>query len=176
MNKADAPIVHRAARAQDFFSVYAIYMHADVVPFLGFDPMPADAFAAVFDALVAGGGFHIAEIDGEVVGFYRVRHHEGRAAHVAYLGTLAVAPGRTGHGIGRRMIEELTARLRDEGIVRVELMVEADNARAIALYERLGFVHEGRLRAAYRRSADAHYTDELLMAKLLAPIVPAAQT
>lgn len=35
-----AMTAHRLATAEDLEAVHAIYMHEDVVPFLGFDPMP----------------------------------------------------------------------------------------------------------------------------------------
>jgi len=58
-------------------------------------------------------------------------------------------------------------RLRAEGVRRLELMLEADNPRALRFYEKQGFEFEGRLRAAYRRSHEDHDVDELLMARLL---------
>ena len=50
-----------------------------------------------------------------------------------------------GRGIGRQLGEAVIAALRRQGeIARVDLEVRADNAPAIRLYERLGFVLEGR--------------------------------
>jgi RimJ/RimL family protein N-acetyltransferase len=159
--------MRRLVTPADFDRVYDIYMHDAVVSFLGFDPMPRDAFAKVFDPLVESGCFYVFEIEGRVQGFYQVQRHLGRAAHVAYLGTLAVAPEVKGSGIAAAMIEDVITRLRSAGITRVELTVEADNPRAIAFYERLGFVHEGTQRAAYKRASDEAYVDELMYGLLL---------
>lgn len=159
--------MRRLVTPADFDRVYHIYMHEAVVPFLGFDPMPQDAFAKVFDPLLESGCFFVFEIKGRIQGFYQVQRHLGRAAHVAYLGTLAVAPEVQGQGIASAMMEEALARLRSAGITRVELAVEADNPRAIAFYERLGFVHEGTQRAAYKRAGDDAFVDELLYGLLL---------
>ena len=74
----------------------------------------------------------------------KVQRHLGRAAHVAYTGTLAVAPQAKGNGLARRMMQDALDRLAASGIRRVELSVEADNPRAIAFYQRFGFVHEER--------------------------------
>ena len=60
------------------------------------------------------------------------------------------------------MMQDAISRLWQAGITRIELTVEADNPRAIALYERLGFVHEGTQRAAYKRASDSGYVDELM--------------
>ena len=58
-------------------------------------------------------------------------------------------------------------RLAASGIRRVELSVEADNPRAIAFYQRFGFVHEGTQRAAYKRAGEDGYVDELMYGLLL---------
>jgi putative acetyltransferase len=50
------------------------------------------------------------------------------------------------------------------GLLRIELTVWADNARAIRLYEKYGFALEGRLRAYGFR--DGRYVDALGMARL----------
>lgn len=159
--------MRRLATPRDFDRVYDIYMHDKVVPFLGFDPMPREQFGKVFDPLFESGCFYVYEVDGQVQGFYKVQRHIGRAAHVAYLGTLAVAPEVQGSGIAWAMMRDAIDRLRNAGILRVELTVEADNPRAIAFYERFGFAFEGTQRAAYKRLADNGYVDELMYGLLL---------
>ncbi len=53
--------------------------------------------------------------------------------------TVAVRPDRQGEGIARRLLEDLLAVVEDEGTTHTLLEVRADNAAALALYERLGF-------------------------------------
>lgn len=168
--------MNRLAQATDVEAVHRIYMHDEVVPFLGVEPMSLAAFQPVFDGLLAGGGFHVVEHAGVVQGFYRVQRHAGRAGHTAYLGTLAVSPGAKGTGFAAAMMNEAIHRLATEGVLRVELMLEADNPRAMAFYRKLGFEYEGTLRAAYKRAAQAHYVDEILMARLLTPLPRLAST
>ena len=91
--------MRRLAIPADQQRVYDIYMHPDVVPYLGFDPMPREAFGKVFEPLFESGSFYVFEEHGQVQGFYKVQRHLGRAAHVAYLGTLAVAPQAKGSGL-----------------------------------------------------------------------------
>ena len=67
-------------------------MHNDVIPYLGFDPMPRPDFVKVLRDLVASQSFYIVEHSARVQGFYRTSRYEGRERHVAYLGTFAVAP------------------------------------------------------------------------------------
>jgi ribosomal protein S18 acetylase RimI-like enzyme len=58
---------------------------------------------------------------------------------VQYLAHLGVLPALRGSGIGRALIAELARRGAEQGRHRLELDVAADNPRAQALYERLGF-------------------------------------
>jgi len=84
--------------------------------------------------------------------------------HGGMLG-VAVLDAYRGRGLGARLMRSVLAAARSRGLVRVALQVRADNARAIALYERLGFRHEGRLRRNLR--VDGVDYDSLLMAILL---------
>jgi RimJ/RimL family protein N-acetyltransferase len=159
--------MRRLATTADFDSVFAIYMHESVIPYLGVDPMGRGEFAAVFEALLATRRFYVVEVDGRVQGFYKALRQEGRAAHVAYLGTIAVDPAAHGSGLARRMLEEAIDILKQEGIIRVQLTLEADNPRAARFYQKLGFEPEGRLRAGYKRAGEDGYVDQILMARLL---------
>ena len=60
--------------------------------------------------------------------------------------------------------EGLVAADRWAQVLRMELQVYADNARAIALYESLGFVREGLHRGYALR--DGAYVDSLSMARM----------
>lgn len=160
--------MRRLALQDDRDWVYAVYMHPAVIPYLGHDAMPMDAFRAVYDELLSSGHFFVYEHQHARVGFYRVLHHTGRARHVAMLSTLALDPAHHGRGLARVMLDDAIQRLQADGVRRVELTVEADNPRAIAFYQGLGFEQEGVMRAAYRRDGDDHDIDEIVMARLLA--------
>ena len=147
--------------------MHAIYTHPEVVPYLGYDPMPLADFDPVFAGLLASGAFYVVPRDGEVRGFYRENRQKGRSRHVVTLETLAIAPSEKGTGFAAAMIGEAIDLMRADGVLRVELMVEADNARGIAFYRKLGFEQEGRLRAAYKRANQPDYVDEILMARLI---------
>ena len=162
------PQLRRLATPHDLSAVYDIYMHPEVVPYLGIDPVPIAEFEPVFATLVATGTFYVVARDGVVLGFYRENRQKGRSRHVVTLETLAIAPSARGSGFATAMIGEAIELLRADGVLRVELMVEADNARGIAFYRKLGFEPEGRLRAAYKRANQPEYVDEILMARLLA--------
>lgn len=87
-----------------------------------------------------------------------------RRKHVTGLG-ISVAAAWQGKGVG----DELMRRLLEwadnwAGYLRIELTVYTDNARAIALYRKHGFVDEGISRAHALR--DGLYVDSLIMARL----------
>jgi len=165
------PLLRRLATADDLRAVHAIYMHPEVVPYLGIDPVSLEAFEPYFAGLLASGAFFVVPRDGEVLGFYRVNRQPGRSRHVAILTTLAIAPSEKGSGLAAAMIEEAIELLRTQGVLRVELTLEADNQRALSFYRKLGFEQEGRLKKAYKRADQPDYLDELLMARVFEPRV-----
>ena len=87
-----------------------------------------------------------------------------------------MGPAKQGQGLAKKIIEQVIRILRADGVPLVELMPEADNLRARAFYQKLGLEHEGRLRAAYKRGNEDVYVDELLMLRLLAPLLQARLT
>ena len=159
--------MRRLAAPQDLEAVFAIYMHERVVPFLGYDPMPLADFRPIFEELVASRSFHVYEVDGRVAGFYRATRYPGRVRHVACLATLAVDPALHGRGIARAMVLDAIERLRAEGVKRIELYAEADNAAGLRFYRKLGFEREGVLRRFYKRAGEADYVDDHLLALLI---------
>ncbi|MES2935568.1 MAG: GNAT family N-acetyltransferase [Pseudomonadota bacterium] len=82
--------------------------------------------------------------EGRVVGWCDIAASQRPVfTHAGTLGMGIVAPHR-GRGLGRTLLEATIAKARATGIERIELTVREKNARAIALYEKMGFVHEGR--------------------------------
>lgn len=66
-----------------------------------------------------------------------------RGSRSARLSSLAVAPARTGTGLGRRLLEAAEADARAHGCDRLRLEVRADNGGGIRLYERGGYARTG---------------------------------
>jgi RimJ/RimL family protein N-acetyltransferase len=125
-----------------------------------------EAGRAFVEHVIAGGGVHLVALDasGAVVGWCDIerRRREG-FRHVGRLG-IGMVPEVRGRGLGRRLMMEGIDAARRQGMERIELEVFASNTRAIALYESLGFRHEGRKRHA--RKLDGAYDDDVLMALL----------
>ncbi len=90
-------------------------------------------------------------VDGEIVGTLTFGARDRtRLRHVGEFG-MSVRKAHWGRGIGSALVAELIRWARDGGIIRkINLRVRSDNERAIALYERHGFVREGTLRRDMR--------------------------
>jgi putative acetyltransferase len=106
----------------------------------------------------------VAVIDGKAIGSIGLTRYENRRAHVGYIG-MAVHDAYAGRGAGAAMMQAVVD-LADDwlNLKRLELSVYADNARAIALYERFGFEREGLYRAYAWRAGE--YVDSIPMARL----------
>ena len=155
----------RTARAADEQALFPIYTHELVERFLTFDGVDAQRFGEIFRSLLESGDFFVYEIDGAIAGFCKATRLPGRSSHVAHLGPLAVSPQFRGRGHAAAMLTEVLARLERNGVLRFELLAEADNPRGIAFYRKLGFEREGVQRKAYKRAAESDYVDEVMMVK-----------
>jgi len=101
----------------------------------------------------------------ELLGELSVRGLSNRRAvqHVATLGMSVRADAR-GQGVGGALLEAAVEWATEHEFTRIELYVYARNAPAIALYEKHGFVTEGR-RKHFIRSGD-EFLDDLVMARV----------
>ncbi len=109
----------------------------------------------------------VVEADGEIVGSLHCTPHPSpimapMVAHVVEIG-LSLLPEWRGKGIGPELMKRGIDWAKQTGIIRrIELEVFVYNEKAIRIYERLGFEHEGRRRKAYFRAGE--YLDTLRMA------------
>ena len=130
------------------------------------DAPPLEAWRAFVARVIGDGGVVLVAVDaaGEVVGWCDLQRRalEG-FRHVGRLG-IGMLPEVRGRGLGRRLMQAALTAARERGMERIELEVFASNTRAIALYERLGFVREGLKRRV--RKLDGRYDDDVLMALL----------
>ncbi|GCE07038.1 GNAT family N-acetyltransferase [Dictyobacter aurantiacus] len=88
----------------------------------------------------------VAEIAGEIAG--TLTFNAGKRPRVRHAGEFGISIARKywNLGIGGRMLTYLIDWARQSGIIRkLNLRVRVDNLAAIHLYERMGFVHEGRV-------------------------------
>jgi RimJ/RimL family protein N-acetyltransferase len=80
---------------------------------------------------------------GQVVGWADVLTERAHAlAHIGSLG-MGLLPAYRGRGLGQQLLQACIHKAWGQGLTRIELAARADNTRAIRLYERMGFRHEG---------------------------------
>jgi RimJ/RimL family protein N-acetyltransferase len=118
------------------------------------------------EASARGDLFLIAEIDGVRVGEANLRRGSREAfKHAAVLGISVVREWRC-HGVGSELMQRSIEWAKTKGgLRRIELYVFSTNALAIRLYERFGFMVEGRRKGAVR--IGDRFVDDLLMACIL---------
>jgi len=87
--------------------------------------------------------YFLAEHDGQIVGSLSCHGPQRvRMVHAVSFG-MTVRAGWWGLGIGAALMDAMLAWAPGAGVTKINLSVRTDNAAAIRLYERKGFVHEG---------------------------------
>ncbi len=142
-------------------AVDAVARERKYLAFLEAPPL-ASAREFVLENIAKGNPQFVAITDGGVAGWCDViRQTRPIHAHAGVLG-MGLLPAYRGRGHGKRLIETTLRAAQRVGLSRVELTVHADNPRAIALYERVGFVREGIKRRA--TCIDGRFGDMIMMA------------
>lgn len=77
----------------------------------------------------------VARVEGSLAGYVAVR----RAGEALRIEQLLVAPHHEGEGVGRRLLEYAEGYAISIGATAMQVVVETDNNRALALYRRSGF-------------------------------------
>lgn len=105
----------------------------------------------------------VAEADGEVLGTYYIRANQaGGGAHVCNCGYMTAAAA-TGRGVARQMCEHSLQQARARGYRAMQFnFVVSTNARAVALWQSMGFEIVGRLPLAFEHRT-LGYVDALVM-------------
>lgn len=153
-----------AERAEDFWRV------SDSVArerrFLSFLEIPKASSLEYARSQLACQAPHLLLLDGnQVVGWCDVSPHPRPIyQHGGTLG-IGLLPSHRGIGLGGWLLENTVRLAERRGFRRIELTVHEDNLHAIRLYEKHGFLLEGRKREAI--CIDGRYQDVLMMARRL---------
>ena len=125
----------------------------------------ADPDVGLARLIAEGSIFFLAVADGLPIGSIGViRGRNRRNRGVATIG-LGLRRAWWGRGVGSALLLRAEAWARRRGLHRLELSVQTENARAIALYRRRGFVDEGVRQAVFWQ--DDRWRDEMVMGLLL---------
>jgi len=118
----------------------------------------------VRNGVKAGAIHYVALVDDQVIGWCDInRPVYPTQRHSGVLG-MGIVSGHRARGVGNALLSASLADADSIGLTRVELRVRTDNAAAIHLYEKSGFVTEGTCRK-YLHS-EGRYHDTLIMARL----------
>lgn len=165
----------RPAEKADMEAVAAVYAHYVTETGITFDEQAPDAAAwrtRLLDLRERGLPFLVAETGGEVAGYALAAPWKPKSAYrYTVEDSVYLAPGRTGAGLGTLLVGSLVEECAEAGI-RSIVAVIADTpdgtqaAASIALHERHGFSHTGRLRGVgYKHGG---WLDTVLMQRALA--------
>jgi L-amino acid N-acyltransferase YncA len=158
-------LVVRPAALADAAQVAAIYNEgiADRVATFETRERSADDARAWLEA---GLPFIVATIDGAVVGWARVAPYSDRCVYsgVGEHGVY-VARSARGHGIGRRLLDEICLAAETAGLYKLTSRIFADNGSSIAAHAAAGFDVVGVQRRHGR--LDGEWKDCVLVERLL---------
>lgn len=87
-----------------------------------------------------------------------------RLSHIGHLG-ISVRKKFWGKSVGTRMIIAAIDWAKEKNLAKLQLQVRSDNAGAVALYKKFGFIIEGTIKRSIK--IDTTYYDEFLMGLLL---------
>jgi len=87
------------------------------------------------------GQLFVLRVDGEVAGMANalITVSTAQGTRVLLLEDVIVSQKHRGSGLGRQLVEHVCAWAKSEGMTRVTLLADQDNAPALAFYQRLGF-------------------------------------
>ncbi len=161
-----SPITIRRVSESDIDELADIYACEDVVANTAQIPYRSPAFWADFyKTRDPQGAELVALVENRVVGHLGlILNHTPRRKHTGSFG-ICVHRDFHGLGVGTALMTEMV-NLADNwlNLIRLELSVASDNAPAIALYIKFGFVVEGE--AKYDIFRGGHYTNSTRMARI----------
>ena len=164
---SDAAILLRRATDAEWPAIWSIFRAViatgDTYPYAP-DMAEADARRTWMGPGLAT---YVAERGGDIVGTYVMKPNQAAlGAHVANVGYM-VRPGTFGRGIGTAMAEHSLAEARAAGYRAMQFnAVVSTNARAVALWRRMGFQVIGTVPEGFRHR-DLGYVDLLIMYRRL---------
>ena len=109
----------------------------------------------------------VAEIDSDIAGMCNLSP-AGKRSKVMHRCTMGISMAQKfwGLGVGTAMMQTLLDKAKEVGYEQIELEVVSKNERAIALYEKMGFVKTGTLLKALKNKDGSYYDLTLMIREL----------
>lgn len=140
----------RPATEDDAAAVQAIYAFHVAHGTASFDTeAPDEAFwrKKIAHVTAKGWTFLAAEQGGKVIGHAYATQFRDRAAYAHTCeNSIYVADGMRGKGVGRTLLAALVTEARKCGFEQMIAVIGGGEPASVALHEKLGFVHAGRMR------------------------------
>jgi ribosomal-protein-alanine N-acetyltransferase len=149
-------VVYRLYLPEDFEALYAIEEVCFLPPFR-FGRRYMKHLVSSPDAAT-----WIAEEGGRMAGFAIVQWGREADETIAYLQTIEVMPEVRGGGVGAELLMRSEESARAVGADRIWLHVDEENGSAIRMYQRHGYVVEGRHENYYPRGRAALIAEKKL--------------
>ncbi|MBM7844910.1 GNAT family N-acetyltransferase [Herpetosiphon giganteus] len=158
----------RAIEREDSKALYELEKNVELVLHGNgtWSPMPLASFEKRFEKHleITEKLWFVIEVEGVVIGSIGL-HHTDQVSRTSEFGIAVYHPDYVGKGYGSDAIQVLLRwAFRIQNYRRIWLMTDSNNPRAIAAYEKCGFVHEGRLREHVFNNGQ--YVDVLQMGML----------
>jgi ribosomal-protein-alanine N-acetyltransferase len=147
---AQDSLVFAPMRESDLDEVVAL--EQAVYPYPWTRPNFADSLSAGYEATV------VRDEAGALAGYYLAMW----AVDEAHLLNVAVAADHQGQGIGRRLLDRLSARAREQGMESILLEVRPTNERALKVYRHYGYIAIG-VRKGYYPAGPKGREDAIVM-------------
>ncbi len=101
--------------------------------------VPLDFLADILDGSTSRAVVHVADVDGEVLGFQYFFPHDDDPEETATIATFAKLGG-TQRGIGSALFSATRKAAKAFGYSQIDATIRADNLGGLAYYARMGFV------------------------------------
>ncbi|MCB2299297.1 GNAT family N-acetyltransferase [Clostridium tagluense] len=160
-------LLTRSAQVKDAAEIILIVKQ--VIAETSFFPRTADEFNFTVEQeeeyIKNAALFLLVEIEGTIVGSATLdRSPLSKLNHTATLG-ITILKAYCGLGIGNLLMKKVIEWAELNGVEKIDLEVFQDNAPAISLYKKFGFIEEGTKIKAIKTNAG--YKDIVLMGKFL---------
>jgi phosphinothricin acetyltransferase len=168
-----ANIVVRSVRVEDVAAIAAIYAHHVLNGTASFDTVPRteDETAERIEWITGRGWpFVVAESQGMVMGYAYATQFRDRPAYASTCeNSIYIRPDWIGRGIGRLLLSELVTRAAACGFRQMIAVIGGAEPASVALHERFGFEHAGRMKSVGRKFD--RWLDTVYMQLPLSPLV-----
>ncbi|MEP6826786.1 MAG: N-acetyltransferase family protein [Aestuariivirga sp.] len=149
------PILVRSAAIEDSEAIAAIYAHHVLHGTASFDMVPrslSETQERVATIAAKGWPFLVAEIKGQVVGYAYATQFRDRAAYASTCeNSIYVLADERGTGIGSVLLQALIKQSEEFGFRQMIAVIGGGEPASIAVHQKLGFVHAGRMVSVGRK-------------------------